>query len=490
MTTRLKSNGSTGDVSLIPFLALVSALGGLVAFFLLESIVSHHAYYGPRSASGSTYWYVVAAAFVPYAWAIHAYRRGNRPPMTLLWVGAVALYVALIPAPALQSQDVYQNLFYGKMALEGHNPYVIYAGSLKDGWRAWTLWDTTLSVYGPAWTILTAGIVKVSGGSLTAAFLIIKTVTAALALGATWALARVTRENDQRQEGRASLGISFDPGLSVLAFAFNPMVLFSVGVGAHSDIAVAAAIAGAILAERRGHPWVATVLLGLASLVKGYAALILVGWIVALARRRGARAAIVHAISAATLAALTYLPFWEGLSTFGGVSQIGRAASTSLVGTAIRLVSGYPSDAFAAGSSSVGTAARTAVILLLALAVLAVARSPRTRDEPWRAGALLFAAYVLLTPWYLYWHLIALVALAVVVSDEAIGRATLVFSGTSLFVGSGGVAAGLALQAAVRYAPPVVVAVNSLRANRRPVGSGKGMDNDDGVHAQGEVAPS
>lgn len=324
--------------------------------------------------------------------------------------------------------------------------------------------------YGPAWTILTAGIAKVSGGHLTAAFLLIKAVTAAFALGATWALARIANHEGGRRRG-ATAGISSDPGFAVLAFAFDPMVLFSVGLGAHSDIAVAAAVAAAILAERRGHDRATTVLLGLASLVKVYAASILVAWLVCLARRHGARAVVAHALWVAALAVLTSLPFWEGSRTFGGVAQIGRAASTSLVGTVIRLASGHPSDAFAAGSSPAGTVARTVVIILLVGAVVAVVRSPRTRDEPWRAGALLFGAYVLLTPWYLYWHLIALVALASVVSDRAVVRGTLTFSGTSLFVGTGGLAAGLALQAVIRYAPPLALVVSSSRSRRPHVNS-------------------
>jgi hypothetical protein len=83
-------------------------------------------------------------------------------------------------------------------------------------------------------------------------------------------------------------------------------------------------------------------------------------------------------------------------------------------------------------------------------------RSPRTRDEPWRAAALLFGAYVLLTPWYLYWHLVGLVALALNLEDRRLTCATLWFSASSLFVGSGSVTAGLVVQSAARYLPPLV----------------------------------
>src|SRR2546423_2291393 len=99
---------SAGEGSWVPFVALLATLGGLVAFFLVAPALSSNPYYSPRASSGSAYWYLVAAAFAPYAWAIHAYRQGHRPSVKLLMVAAAGLYVALIPAPALQSQDVYQ----------------------------------------------------------------------------------------------------------------------------------------------------------------------------------------------------------------------------------------------------------------------------------------------------------------------------------------------------------------------------------------------
>ena len=100
--------------------------------------------------------------------------------------------MVLIPAPAQQSQDVYQSLLYGKMALHGHDPYVIAAATLHDPWHAWTKWNGTLSVYGPVWTMLCAAVVAVTRGNLTAAFLLMKAVTATFAIVCVSALARAT----------------------------------------------------------------------------------------------------------------------------------------------------------------------------------------------------------------------------------------------------------------------------------------------------------
>ena len=429
---------------------LIASLGGMAAFFLIRPLFSHGAYYGPRSGTGYAYWYLVGIAFIPYAFALRAYRRGFRPTNRALFAAACVLYVALILAPAQQSQDIYQSLLYGKMALHGHNPYLVHAASLPDPWRAWTRWNNTLSVYGPIWTTLNVGIVTAAAGNLTAAFLIAKAIAAGCALSATWALARAARAP---KKGEEPGGVRSDSGFVVLAFAFNPLVVSTVGIGAHPDIAVAVAIAGAVLSERRGRYWATTLLVAVAALVKVYAAVVLVAWLLCLARRRGGRPAIAHAVSAAALAACCYVPFWGGLSTFQGWRSMGRSASASLAGTVVRFASGHPTDALAAGSSPTSSAVRGTAAVLLCLVAVGVARSARTGTEPWRAAALLFGAYLLFTPWYLPWDITGLLALAVVGSDEVVTWSTVVFSASSLVVGG-----GLVAQTIVRYGPPLAIA--------------------------------
>ena len=453
----------SGTPSASTTFALLLGLSAFVVFFLARPLLAGQGpYYGPRTSTGSDYWYVVVAAFIPYGLALRAYGRGARPATRSLFIGAAVLYVALIPAAAQQSQDVYQTLLYARMALAGHNPYVVYAATLHDPWRAWTLWDNTRSVYGPVWTMLTMGVVRIAGNNLTAAFLMLKAATAALALLATWTLTRAVSVT----AGRPGDGTRTDAGFTILAFAYNPMVLFSVGLGAHADIGVAAALGAAVLAERKGHSVLTTVFLAVAALVKAYSGLALIAWLIYLMRRRGARTTAAHALAAAALAALCYGPFWDGLKTFGGVADVGRTASGSLTGSLVRVVSGHLSDGAAAGSSPAGAVIRIAASLLLILAVVHAARSRRAGEEPWRAAALMFGAYVLLTPWYLSWHLIGLVALAAVVTDDAVTGGTLVFSATSLFVGFGGTPVGLAVQTVVRYAPPLITARQKERRRR------------------------
>src|SRR5262249_13222058 len=160
--------------------------------------------------------------------------------------------------------DIYQSLLYGKMALHGSNPYLVTATHIHDPWRAWTKWNDTLSVYGPVWTALCAGVVWVARGNLAASFLLLKTVTAGCALGCVSMLVRATHT----ARGQDAPGLRHDAAFVVLAFALNPLVVFSVGLGAHPDVVVAALVAGAVVAERRGRDVSTTVALVLAALVK------------------------------------------------------------------------------------------------------------------------------------------------------------------------------------------------------------------------------
>jgi len=441
---------------------LFGSLLGLAGFFLLRPAVAGSGYYRPRpNGNGYAYWYLTAAAFVPYAFALRSASRGVAPQARTLLMGSVVLFVAFLPAPAQQSQDVYQYLLYGKMALHGFNPYVISAAHLHDAWKVYTLWDNTLSVYGPLWTSVCAGVVWISGGNLTVAFLLMKVVTAGLGITTAAVVARATEV-----PSAAAGGLRVRPEFVILAFAYNPMVLVAAGMGANVDVAVGAALAGALLAERSRRPAITTFLLTMAVLIKAYAVLLLLAWLVSIGKRRGVGSAFAHAAGAGVLVLGGYAPFWDGPRTFSGLADATRRTSLSLTGSLMRWRSG--GNAFTSSAGATGAAIRVLAGLAIAGAVFAVVRSGRTRDQPWRAGALLFAVYTLVTPWFEPWYLIELVTLAAVVADDALTWGVLTFSATSLVVMTGGVPAGILVQTLVRYGPPLLVAWSFAR-RRRPV---------------------
>jgi ABC-type proline/glycine betaine transport system permease subunit len=76
-----------------------------------------------------------------------------------------------------------------------------------------------------------------------------------------------------------------------------------------------------------------------------------------------------------------------------------------------------------------------------------------------------FAAYLAVTPWFLPWHLVGLLALAAVAASAPLRAAAYAFSGTaSLTASVGGTGWGRALQTGLRYGVP---AAAWLRAGGR-----------------------
>src|SRR5919108_2484572 len=240
---------------------LILGLAGLAAFsafFLIRPLFGPDPY-GPRPA-GTTYAYsfLVVAAFVPYAAAVWAFRRGVSLRVAI--AGTILLHGLLLPAALTQSQDLYMYLFYGKMwAVHGANPYLVEPQAFRtDAWFPWVRWPDQPTVYGPLWTMVTAVPAGLASGSLSAAFALAKTVAALLGVASAAGLVAACR-------GRGE-----PAGPRLVLLAWNPVILVSLPLGGHADIAVVAGVLWAVVADRRGRPVVATALLTAASLVKAY----------------------------------------------------------------------------------------------------------------------------------------------------------------------------------------------------------------------------
>jgi alpha-1,6-mannosyltransferase len=433
-----------------PILAL-SFLGLLAfaLFLLVRPFLDAGPAYRARPP-GTTYAYsfLVVAAFLPYAGAAWASRRGV--PLGLALVGAALLHLILLPAALTQSQDVYAYLFYGKMwAVHGANPVAeLPLRFASDPWFPWLRWPDQPSVYGPLWTILTGGIVRLSGGNLMAAVLLVKAVVVALTGVAVAWLARAAGER------------RLDPGRTVLLFGWNPIVLVSLPLGGHADAAVAACWAWALLQDRRGRIVTASLLLAAATLVKAYAGIALVVYLVALIRRR--RMWVRAGLSAAALAIVSYLPFLAGSRTLSGIFRVADEVSASLGGGVELLLRAFlPEDAAAAVVLAMGLAVVVSVIWISS-------RAATFADDPWPAVSAAFLAYVAVTPWFLYWHQVGLLALAAVAALSPVRAAAYTFSGTSMLTASfGGSGWGRAVQTALRYGIPAGAYLRGSRRRRR-----------------------
>jgi hypothetical protein len=418
-------------------------LAVFAAFLLVRPFFDAAPAYRPRPP-GTTYAYsfLMAAAFAPYALAAAASRAGLRTGWAVS--GAAVLAGLLLPAALTQSQDVYAYLFYGKVwAVHGANPYTeLPLRFASDPWFAYVRWPDQTTVYGPVWTMLTGGIAWLSGGSILLAFGLAKGLAGVL--GAASLIGLVVAARDR----------GHDPGRTVLLFAWNPLVLVSVALGGHADVAVAAAVLWAVVADRRRRPMVATFLLVLATLVKAYAALALAVYLFALLRRgRGLffRAAAVVAASVA----LAYLPFWAGSETFSGLARIAGRSSASLAGGIEALLAVGASDEVAR------LVVRVAGAAIIGAVILHTARSQGLPTDPWPGSVLVLAAYVVVTPWFLAWHLVGPLALGLVAATTSVRRGLLAFSGTSMLTLGGTNPWGRGIQTVVRYGVPVAAGAGS-----------------------------
>jgi hypothetical protein len=435
-------------VLLISFLLLL----GFAAFFLVRPFLDGGSAYRPRPpGTAQAYSFVVVAAFVPYAGAVWATRRG----ISLWWAvaGTVVLHAVVLPAALVQSQDLYASLFYGKMwAVHGANPYVdLPLRFAADPWFAWVRWPGHPSVYGPVWTILAAGPAWASSGNVSVALALAKVVVAGLGAATVTGLARAARDR------------GIDPGLAVLLVGWNPLVILSLPLAGHADVAVTAALPWALVADRRRRPVLAALLLAGATLVKAYVGVVLIVYLVALARRSRAVAGRALAVSAGAAIA-AWFPFWAGPETLSGVIRIGGRASSSLGGTIeLALAAVVP-------ASTAGLIERVAGLAVIVAVIVAVARREGFADDPWPGAAAAFAAYLLVTPWFLPWHLAGLLVLAAVAASPPLGAAAFTFSGTAPLTASfGGVWWGRVVQTALRYGLPA--AAFSLESRRARAGT-------------------
>jgi alpha-1,6-mannosyltransferase len=443
--------GRAGRVSRRSVLAL-SFLGLLAfsAFFLVRPLLDAAPAYRPRPP-GTTYAYsfLVVVSFLPYAAAVWASRRGV--PLAVAVGGAAVLHLLLLPAALTQSQDVYAYLFYGKMwAIHGANPAAeLPLRFASDPWFPWLRWPDQPSVYGPLWTMLTGGIVRISGGSLMTAVLLVKGVVVALTAVAVAALVRAAPARE------------LDPGRAVLLFAWNPIVLVSLPLGGHADAAVAACWVWALLEDRRGRSILAALLLAASALVKAYAGIAVVVYLVALLRRRGPW--LRAGLAALALAVVAYLPFLAGTRTLSGVVRVADDVSASLGGgVELLLRAVLPEDAAAVTVLVAG-----AVVVAVVIAVCA--RGPGFGEDPWPAVSAAFLAYIAVTPWFLYWHQVGLLAVAAVAASTPVRAAAYTFSGTSMLTASfGGTAWGRVVQTTLRYGiPSAAYAVAASRSRPR-----------------------
>ncbi|HVV52273.1 MAG TPA: hypothetical protein VHO06_21570 [Polyangia bacterium] len=276
---------------------------------------------------------IAAAAYLALLGALDAGGRLS-PRWTGAGAGALALAFAALVPPAL-SPDVYAYVGYARLAVVHHlNPYLATQNELVrlgDPTAPFLKWGIA-SPYGPLWTLVSLAVTApLAGAALGVQVVAMKLVAA----GGLLALAAAGRALAER----------IAPGRGPTAFAalaLNPFFFIEGPGNGHNDLVMAAGALFALVAAADRRWWRAFLLVGCAGAIK-FVPLLLGPWLVVrAARARGASTprtiAFLAGSGAVVLAPLvaSYLPFWRGLATFGGLQQrwIDRGGAHGAVATA------------------------------------------------------------------------------------------------------------------------------------------------------------
>jgi len=340
---------------------------------------------------------LLVVALAAFGAVMVCHRRSSFLSLRLVVGVSAALMLLAVVIPPSSSKDVWAHAMYGRIVSVHHaSPYVHVPADYPNDpalARMAPAWRHTPSVYGPAFTAVSAAGTKVAGDSPLAQRLFFQALAAVAVMVALLLLARS----------------GADPG--ALAFVgLNPVVVMVV-VGGHNDLLVGLALLAAVLASRRGRAALVGVLLGAAVLVKVSAflpAAAVVAWMFV---RHGRRAGVGTAAAAGAVTA-------AGYALAGGTAALSPLSEASMwhskaslwtfpVSWVERTVIGiHPTPSHMLATIAVG-----AVVVVAAIVVGARVRDVDPAIAAGGAGVvyLLLAAYVL--PWYAGW-IIPVLALA------------------------------------------------------------------------------
>ncbi|GGR28177.1 hypothetical protein GCM10010282_20680 [Streptomyces roseolus] len=381
------------------------AVGGYAAGAL--PVVGGGAPWAPREGAVETVGAVVAAVgltLLVAAWwrygLLLARGARDRVPVTLAaWVAP------LLAAPPLHSADVYSYVAQGAMVLEGHDVYgagpsVLAPGQLGADAAASVggNWTDTPAPYGPVFLLLAEGVVKLTGGAVVPAVLLLRLVAVGALALTVWAV---------RGFGRGDGAL----WLAVL----NPLYLIHVVGGAHNDGLMTGLMLGGVLLAVRGRWVLGSALVGCAVMVKSPAAVALLFVAVVVARRGGLlKGLLLPPAVAGAVAAGASLVSGTGFGWLGTQSVAGAIHTplslTSDLGLALGTLVADDPEPVKAVVQKLGLLAAAAIIAALAW------RAYRGRIDPVLGLGYGLVALVALSPmvqpWYLLWGTAAVAAVA------------------------------------------------------------------------------
>lgn len=379
---------------------------------------------GVVAALGAAVIFAAAAAFL---YALGRAWRGELSVRRVVAVGLL-LHAVALAMPMFLSRDVYSYSFYGRMVSQhGANPYTeIPAAFATDPFYPFVSvdWIDSPSVYGPAFTSLSAGVTQVASSPESSAFAFKLLAAAGSVATLLLVVAAATKVAPERTAFAAAL------------VGWNPVVVFHGVAGGHNDALLGLALAAGMLALLLRRELMATVVLALGALVKvsGGVPLALAVAAAGIRRRREwLQSAALHVGVSLLVAAPFVIPFLQSedptlgaleLATRQGWLAPSRFVLTTLRGLARAVGGDTAADVM---SLLVRIAFPLVFVWVLVTLVRHLARQ-RERLEPvvvvaamgWAGLISLLVAPVLL-PWYAAWA----VPLAWVLPGVARGGAVL-----------------------------------------------------------------
>ena len=332
-----------------------------------------------------------------------------------LWWGAAAAVALFALAPPLLSLDVFSYISYGRLELEGLNPYAAAPADLPGddaGERVRDYRDAE-SVYGPLFTLLSVPLAALGAPAALWAFKAL-TALAALALVAL--------------VGRLAARRGASPQRAVAAVALNPILLVHGVGGPHNDVLMTAGVVAAIALAWSSREALAGAALAGAVAIKSVGGLAAPFALLGAGGRggRGRRAAATRLVAGGIGAGIAIGAV--GVALWGG----DVARTLDVLGTSQGRISHWSVPATIARAGVDVDVVRAVLAAAFGVALIWLLRwtwrgGDWVRAAGWATfGLLVASAY--LTPWYVVW----LLPLAALARDRALLALTLALTAFQL----------------------------------------------------------
>ena len=237
---------------------------------------------------------LVIVASVAYLAMLAADHRWGGLSLGLVAAGGVATAIVALSGPAHFTGDLWSYAMYGRIVAAHHaSPYTQLPAHFHHDpmlYRVGRTWRHTYSVYGPAFTALSAVGAMFLGAAMQATKNFYQLVAIAALAGAGAIIWRRTRS-----------------AAAVAFLTVHPMIAMFIMSGGRNDILVGLAVLGAVVLSERGHALSGGVVVGLGALVKLTGALGLVALMVAAYARGDRRAAARLGLGGGGIIAFGYL---------------------------------------------------------------------------------------------------------------------------------------------------------------------------------------